>query len=112
MRRSTAVKLLFFFFLAVASVAAAQSNDDDDDWIREVVDVFNLIAFVFAGGPDEIVARLIVLAATTLVAIGIVLCCAMCGTDPDRFRPPRVVDDMARGTLAYRNVRGVYNNWG
>lgn len=112
MHRSTAVKLLFFFSFAMAFVAAAKSNDDDDDdWIRDVVDLFNLIGFIFAGGPEEIVACMVVLVATTLVAVGIVLCCAMCGADPDDYRPPRVVDDMARGALAYQNVRGLCNNW-
>ena len=112
MRRFTAVKLLFFFSFAMAFVAAAKSKDDDDDWIRDLVDVLNLIGFIFAGGPEEIVARMVVLAATTLVAIGIVLCCSMCRVDPDRYRPPRAVDDMARGALAYQNMRGLCNNWG
>jgi hypothetical protein len=69
-------------------VRKSSSDDDDDDdfldFVGTVIDVVNVCAFVFAGGPEEVFARLAFLAVTALVGLLIAfLCAGFCGDDYD-----------------------------
>lgn len=79
MRRSTTLLLLFGVLALIARVSAITKKeaekDDEDDSIGEfldllgfVVDLVNLVAFVFAGGPEEVAARIVALVVAVLIA--------------------------------------------
>ena len=72
---------------AIGKTVVKRSSDDDDDFfefVGAVIDVVNVCAFVFAGGPEEVVPRLAFLAVTVLVGLLIAfLCAGCCGDDYD-----------------------------
>ena len=54
--------------------------------MHDFIDLANLGLFVVAGGPEEVIPRLLVLGFFTLVAVLIARCCScLCGDDYDRY---------------------------
>ena len=112
---------LGFCFLTTAVVKASKDDDDGCDaqcWI----DIINVIVFVFAGGPDEIVPRLIALVvAVVLITVvwGILSClCDCCGVDADdcarRFHRSdcgKATGWALTGVNTYNNTRDLRDNW-
>ena len=80
------VALLFASFVAPVEAQASKNNKRADDDLHDLIDLANLGLFVVAGGPGEVIPRLLVLGFFTLVAVLIARCFScICGHDYDRY---------------------------
>ena len=114
--------LIFALLLIAKSGLAFKSDDDDDDDVMDtigvVVDCLNVLAFVLAGGPEEVMSRLLSVVAFALVTLAVAAGCqACCGSRPARSRSSfdRAVEWGARGACSYYAGTKLYDSrskWG
>lgn len=68
--------------LLLAARALAKSDEDEDDTLQNVADLFAVGLWLFAGGPEEIGARLVLLVVVVVVVCLVAcLCFACCGCE-------------------------------
>lgn len=61
----------------------SKSSPAQDDLVL-AVDALSLLAFIFAGGPTEVVIRLTLTATAVVIVISVLMCCVHLGLyDPD-----------------------------
>ena len=94
-RRARVLLYLLLAFCLLSTVHAASKDDDDDDEplcdLKCMIDVLNLIMFLFAGGPEEVIPRLIGVCVIAIIMfivfVLIVGICSLCGIEPPSERP-------------------------
>lgn len=114
-------KQLFFVLAAYLAVAAAQgvkkSDDDDEDGFDFdcIIDILNVVMFIFAGGPEEVALRIGVMVLTILaafVAASLCLCC--CGDSEPclgrRGRKTSTFDNLVRAVSFCESAGGCLEN--
>ena len=125
-RRARVLLYLLLAFCLLSTVHASSKDDDDDDEplcdAKCMIDLLNLVMFLLAGGPEEVIPRLIALCVTAIIMfvvfaliIGI---CSLCGIEPPSERP-RGRRRQEHGPLAwgltgyntYNNASEIATNW-
>lgn len=120
-RRARVLLWLVLAFCLLSTVHA--SSKDDDDWecdAKCMMDILNLVMFVFAGGPEEVVPRLILLVVTTIITFLVLALvaaiCSCCGIDPERprgrrrqRREPGPLEYAVTGHNFFQNMKGFAN---
>lgn len=109
---------LFATCLLAASVPAncqgiksSSKSDDDDIDLVAVMDIINVGIFIVAGGPEEVVPRIIALGFVCLVVVAICACLSLCGLEPSPKRYERNGFDYAMsGYNMYTNVSEAASN--
>jgi hypothetical protein len=99
---------LVAMFAFAASQRISSGDDDDDDAFGEMVDTLNIFMYLFAGGPEEVVIRIGVLVIATLLSLAVAATIDICCKKVPR--PPRWVENTARGASFALNASEMYSN--
>tara|TARA_B110001452_G_scaffold82248_1_gene67255 strand:+ start:9366 stop:9761 length:396 start_codon:yes stop_codon:yes gene_type:complete len=124
--RARALLWLLLAFCLLSTVHASSKDDDDDEPLCDLkcmIDILNLVMFIFAGGPEEVVPRLIALCVTAVIMFvvlalvaGILSCC---GIEAPSERPRGRRRQQDHGPLAwgltgknfFDNCNQIGTNW-
>ena len=122
-RRARVLLCLLLAVCLLSTVHASSKDDDDDDWecdAKCIMDIINIVMFVFAGGPEEVMPRLIALAVSAailfVVFMVLIAICSCCGIEPpsERRRGRQGHSTLEWGLTGfntYNNARDVAANW-
>ena len=121
-RRARVLLCLLLAFCLMNSVHASSKDEDEEPVcdLKCVLDIINIVMFVFAGGPDEVVPRLVALAVSTLILLvvaALLACiCSCCGIEPpsERRRGSHEHSTLSWGLTwinTYNNANDVAANW-
>lgn len=112
-QKKQALCIFFICVFALGSARAEEKDDDDDDSLATFVDTVNLIMYLLAGGPEEIVLRIFTIVVLMLVSVLIFGCLAAVGLyEPDRRRDnvDRAVGWGVRGFAAHSIASEFFEN--
>ena len=117
MNRYACTTLFVTCFLAASvpadcqGVKSSSKSDDDDIDFLVVMDMINVGLFIVAGGPEEVLPRIIVLGVVGFVVVAICACLSLCGLEPSPKRHERSGLDYAMsGYNMYTNASEAASN--
>ena len=77
------LKILGFY--VTHAYSGNKDDEDEEDDVGFIIDVMNLVIFLFAGGPEEVLFRVGFLLVMTIVLIFIMTCCNL--IQKNKYRP-------------------------
>ena len=119
MNRKCILLFRVLLLLHITSCKDTYKDDDEEGGVMEtlglMIDVVNVFAFVLAGGPEEVFARLVFLGMTLLTVVAIAATCRCCfeGRKPTSFE--RSLEWGSRGVSSCMAGSELYANrslWG
>lgn len=110
------IAIVFLFQVAVSQGVKEEEDEEDSDALALIVDVINFFLFVFAGGPEEVFARITFLVCVVfLLLLGTAICGLCCGASQRSIRSKPTSFDKAigwgcRGITSYSFGSELYKN--
>lgn len=108
------IRALVIFLLINACFAHEDAEDDGDEDVRiDLMDLINIVMFVFAGGADQVFARVIFII-TFMIMFSIFMIATLCFITTYPIRCNYSAENVwwfVRRASVVQNVKGICDKW-